>query len=77
MRGQADPYPQEQATAAKPKLTLIEVIRSARTPEEMLPLVAAAFPNTAIGELAAAIEAELNGHAVRCTVKPQIRKVKR
>ncbi len=53
MMAQVEAFPQQRATAAKPKLTLIEVIRSARTPEEMLPLAAAAFPNATMGELAA------------------------
>ena len=56
---QIETFPQQRATAPKPKLTLIEVIRSARTPEEMLPLAAAAFPNATMGELATAIKAEL------------------
>ena len=46
MTGQVEPSAQGQAAAEKPKFTLLDVIRSARTPEEMLPLVAAAFPNT-------------------------------
>ena len=56
---QVEMFPQQRATAAKPKLTLIEVIRGARTPEEMLPLAAAAFPDATMGELAATIEREL------------------
>ena len=45
-------FPQDRTTGSKPnrKVTMIEVIEAARTPEEMLSLLAAAFPTATMGE---------------------------
>ena len=50
-------FPQDRATgsARRGKLTMIEVIEAARSPEEMMALLAAAFPKSAMGEVRQAI----------------------
>ncbi len=44
-------FPQDEATRQRGELTMIEVIEGARTPEEMMPLLAAAFPRSTMGEV--------------------------
>ena len=58
-------FPQNRATgsARRAKATMIEVIEGARTPEEMLSLLAAAFPKATMGEVQQAIMSQVQ----KCT----------
>ena len=51
MRAEVKKFPQDEATQRRGKLTMTQVIEGARTPEEMLPLLAAAFPKATMGEV--------------------------
>ena len=58
-------FPQDRTTGSKPnrKVTMIEVIEGARSPEEMLSLLAAAFPKATMGEVKQAIQSR--AHSLR------------
>ena len=51
MSAEVKMLPQEEATRRRGELTMIDVIEGARTPEEMMLLLAAAFPKATIGEV--------------------------
>ncbi|MCH8998777.1 MAG: hypothetical protein IID48_11055 [Proteobacteria bacterium] len=51
MTAEVKTFPQNEAIRRRGKLTMIEVIEGARTPEEMMSLLAAAFPKATMGEV--------------------------
>ena len=51
MSAEVKTLPQDEVTRRRGKLTMIEVIEGARTPEEMTLLLMAAFPKATIGEV--------------------------
>ena len=51
MSADAKTFPQDEVTQRRGELTMIEVIEGARTPEEMMSLLAAAFPRSTMGEV--------------------------
>ena len=63
MSADVETFPQDEATRRRGKLTMIEVIEGARTPEEMLSLLVAAFPKATMGEVQQAIKSQIQ----KCT----------
>ena len=51
MSADVETFPQNEVTPQRGKLTMIDVIEAARTPEEMLSLLVAAFPKATMGEV--------------------------
>lgn len=61
MNAEIKSFPQDEATQRRGKLTMTQVIEGARTPEEMLSLLAAAFPKATMGEVQQAIRSQIEG----------------
>ena len=56
-------FPQDEATWRHGEVTMLDVIEGARTPEEMMLLLAAAFPKATMGEVRQAIMSQIQ----KCT----------
>ena len=63
MSAKLETFPQDEVTHRRGALTMIDVIEGARTPEEMLSLLAAAFPKATMGEVQQAIMSQIQ----KCT----------
>lgn len=63
MSAEVTPFPQDEATRRRGKPTMLQVIEGARTPEEMLPLLAAAFPKATMGEVRQVIADQIQKYA--------------
>lgn len=63
MNAEVKTFPQDEVTQQRGKLTMIEVIEGARSPEEMLSLLVAAFPKATMVEVQQAIKSQIE----KCT----------
>ena len=63
MSADVQTFPQDEVTRRRGELTMIEVIEGARSPEEMMSLLAAAFPKATMGEVRQAIQSR--AHSLR------------
>ena len=59
MSADVETFPQDAVTRRRGAMTMIGVIEGARTPEEMMSLLAAAFPKATMGEVKQAIESQV------------------